>query len=62
VNVETKKQSKQRMHTHSPDKPEKFKRTLSACQKADGNCVLGQEMSAVGIHATWDHNNIRSVL
>jgi hypothetical protein len=27
VNVETKEQSKQRMHTHSPYKPKKFKQT-----------------------------------
>jgi histone-lysine N-methyltransferase SETMAR len=30
VNVETKEQSKQRMHKHSPNKPKKFKQTLSA--------------------------------
>jgi hypothetical protein len=30
VNVETKEQSKQWMHTHSPNKPEKFKQMLSA--------------------------------
>jgi hypothetical protein len=30
VNVETKEQSKQRMHTHSPNKPEKLKQMLSA--------------------------------
>jgi hypothetical protein len=29
VNVETKKQSKPRMHTHSPNKPKKLKQTLS---------------------------------
>jgi hypothetical protein len=34
VNVETKEQSKKWMHTHSPNNPEKFKQTLSACQKA----------------------------
>jgi hypothetical protein len=34
MNVETKEQSKQWMHTHSPKKREKFKQTLSACQKA----------------------------
>jgi hypothetical protein len=50
VNVETKEQSKHWMHTHSPNRPKKFKQT-SACQKADG-----------GMHATGDHNNIRSVL
>jgi hypothetical protein len=36
MNVETKEQSKQWMHAHSPDKPKKFKQMLSACQKADG--------------------------
>jgi hypothetical protein len=30
VNVETKEQSKQWMHTHSPNKPKKFKQTLYA--------------------------------
>jgi hypothetical protein len=30
VNVETKEQSKKWMHTHSPNKPKKFKQTLSA--------------------------------
>jgi hypothetical protein len=29
VNVETKEQSKQWIHTHSPNKPKKSKRTLS---------------------------------
>jgi hypothetical protein len=62
VNVETKEQSKQWMHTHSPDKLKKFKQ-MSACQKVDGNCLLGQERNADGgIHATRDHNNIKSVL
>jgi hypothetical protein len=50
VNVETKKQSKQWMHTHSPKKKREreFKQTLSGCQKANGNRVLGQERSADG--------------
>jgi hypothetical protein len=62
VNVETKEQSKQWMHAHSPNKLKKFKQT-SACQKADGNCFLGQESSADGgIHATRDHGNVGSVL
>jgi hypothetical protein len=30
VNVETKEQSKQWIHTHSPNKPKKFQQTLSA--------------------------------
>jgi hypothetical protein len=63
MNVEIKEQSKQWMHTHSPNKPKEFKQTLSACQKADDNCFLEQERSADGgIHATRDHNNVRSVL
>jgi hypothetical protein len=40
VNVETKEQSRQWMHTHSPKQPKEFKQTLSACQKAHGNCFL----------------------
>jgi hypothetical protein len=56
VNVEAIEQSKQWMHTHSPNKTKKFKQT-SACQKADGNCFLGQERSVDGgIHAKMDHN------
>jgi hypothetical protein len=63
MNVGTKEQSKQWMHTHSQNKPKKFKQTLSACQKADGNCFLGEERSADGgIYATRDHNNVRTVL
>jgi hypothetical protein len=41
MNVETKKQSKQWMDTHSPNKAKKFKQT-SSCQKGDGKCFLGQ--------------------
>jgi hypothetical protein len=61
VNAEPKGPSKQWMHTSN--KTKKFKQTLSACQKADGNCFLGQEMSTDGgIHVTRDHDNVRSVL
>jgi hypothetical protein len=60
--VETKKQSKQWMHMHSPNKLKKFTQT-SACQKAYRNRFMGEEKSADGeIHATRDHNNFRSVL
>jgi hypothetical protein len=53
VNVETKEQSKQWMHTYLPNKTKKSEQTLSACQKADGNCFLGHERSADGgIHST----------
>jgi hypothetical protein len=62
VNVETKEQSKQWMHTHSPDTPRKFKQTLSLYQKADGNCLLGQERSTDGGIHTRDNNNVISVL
>jgi hypothetical protein len=51
------------MHTHSLEEPKKFKQSFTACQKADGSCFLGQEMSADGgIHATRDDNNVRNVL
>jgi hypothetical protein len=41
---------------------EKLKKKV-ICQKAGGYCFLGQERGADGdIHATRDHNNIRSVL
>jgi hypothetical protein len=37
--------------------------TNVVCQKANSNCILGQERSADGgIHATRDHNNVNSVL
>jgi hypothetical protein len=36
-------ESKQWMHTHSPNKSKKFKQILHARQKADGNCLLGQQ-------------------
>jgi hypothetical protein len=63
MNVDTKEQSKQLMHTYSPNKSKNFKQTLSACQKADGNCFLAQERSADGgTHATSDRNNVGSVL
>jgi hypothetical protein len=62
VNVETKERSQQWTHTHSPKKLKKFKQ-MAACQKAVGNCFLGQERSADdGIHATRGHSNVRSVL
>jgi hypothetical protein len=63
VKPKSSQQSKQWMqNTHTPNKPIKFKQT-SVCQKADGNCFLGQERIADGgIRATRDHNNVRSVL
>jgi hypothetical protein len=61
VNVETKEQSKQWMHTHSPNKPKEFKQSFSARELMatlfwDRNGANGR------IHATNSHNNVRSVL
>jgi hypothetical protein len=62
MNVDAKGQSKQWIHTYSPNRLKKFKQT-TAYQKADGIYFLGQERSANGgIHITMYHNNIRSVL
>jgi hypothetical protein len=37
--------------------------TNIVCQKADGNCFLGQDRSADGgIQATRDHNTVTNVL
>jgi hypothetical protein len=58
----TNKQSKQWLHTHSPNKLKKVQQVLSDWWKDDIICFLGQERSADGvIHATRDHN-ITSVL
>jgi hypothetical protein len=48
VNVETKVQPKQWMHTQPPNKLKKFKQTLSAYQKVDRNFFLEQESCADG--------------
>jgi hypothetical protein len=41
----------------------KFRQTLPASQKANGNCFLGLERSADGgIDTTKDHSNIRNAL
>jgi hypothetical protein len=64
VDIETKGQSKQWMHTHSPDKPKKFKQmSTRKLISADGNCFLAQERSADGgIHATRDQSNVTCVV
>jgi hypothetical protein len=46
VNVETKEQSKQWMHTHSPNRPKNFKET--SARKLMATVFLGQERSAGG--------------
>jgi hypothetical protein len=62
MHVETKEQSKQCMHTHSPKMPNSFKEPLSV-RKLMCSCFLGEEKRADGgIHAIRDHNNVRSVL
>jgi hypothetical protein len=61
VNVETKEQTKQWMHIHSPNKPKNLK--INVCQKADAKCFLGQERSADGgIHPIRVNNNVCNVL
>jgi hypothetical protein len=64
VDIETKEQSKQWMHTHSPDKPKRFKQTSAKkLISAECNCFLGQERSADGgIYATRDQNNVKSIV
>jgi hypothetical protein len=50
------------MDAHTFTEAEKIY-TNFMCQKADGNCFLGQEKRADGgTHITRDHNNIRNVL
>lgn len=61
LNVQTKVQSKKLMHTHSPNKSNKFNKRCvpeSWWQLFSGN---GKECDG-GICATRDHNNIRNVL
>jgi hypothetical protein len=49
------------MHTYSLTSRRKIKK-ISACQKDDDNCFVGQGRSADGgIHATMDNNNAISV-
>jgi hypothetical protein len=50
ANVETKEQSKQWMHTCSPNKPKEIKE-MSTCQIANGTCFLGES-------AFWDRKGV----
>jgi histone-lysine N-methyltransferase SETMAR len=57
VNAETKEQSKQRMHTHFPNKPKKFKQTLSNLKMMatvfwDRKGILSTEFMAPGTTIT----------
>jgi hypothetical protein len=59
VSVEPKQQSKQWMHTHSPNKVKKFKHFLPESLWVS---LVGQERSADGgIHAMRDHSNVTSI-
>jgi hypothetical protein len=62
VNYETNEQSKQWMHTHLANKPKIFKQTLSAAKLMATLFWDRQKMSTGGgIHATRDHNYVRSI-
>jgi hypothetical protein len=65
VNVETKEQAKQWMHTHLPNKPKSINKCLPF-RKLMATVFwdrTGQERSADGgIRATRDDSNVRSIL
>jgi len=62
VNAETKEQSKQGMHTHSPNKPKKFKQTLSN-KKMMATVFWDRKGNFVDrLHGTRDHNYVRGLL
>jgi hypothetical protein len=61
MNVETKEQSKQWIHTHSPRKPKNLNKRLSA-RKVMATFSGTRKSVDGGIHATRDHNNVRNVL
>jgi hypothetical protein len=58
VNAETKVQSKQWMHTHSPIKPKKFNNCCLPVRKLMATALCDRK----GIHPTRDHNNARNLL
>jgi hypothetical protein len=62
VIFEAKEQSKEWMNTHSPNKPKKFKQTLSTRKLMETLFWDRKGLLMVQIHATRDHNNITSVL
>jgi hypothetical protein len=59
VNVETKEQSMQWMHTYSPNTPKKFKQTSARKLMAT---VFWDRKGMDEIHATRDRSNFMSVL
>jgi hypothetical protein len=63
VNVETKEQSAVKAvdaHTFTRQAEKKFKQMLSACQKADGNCFLGQEKKVLTVEFMQQGTTIMS--
>jgi hypothetical protein len=62
MNVETKEQSEQWMHTHLPNMPKKFKQMLSARKLMTTIFWVRKGVLMVEFMATRDHNNITSVL
>jgi hypothetical protein len=60
VNVETKEQSKQWMHTHSQNKPKKLKQTLSARKLMA--TVFWDRKGMLMVEFMQEPNNVRSVL
>jgi hypothetical protein len=61
VNVQTKEDSKQWMHTHSPDRPRKVK-VMPSGKLISAVFWDRKGVTDLRIHAAWDHSNIRSVL
>jgi hypothetical protein len=62
VNVETKEQSRQWMHTHSTNKPRKLKKSL-ANRKLMATVFWDRKRSAVvRVYGTWNHDYIRNIL
>jgi hypothetical protein len=55
-----KEQSKQWMHTHSPNKPKKFKQAQK--NKKMMASVFWDHKGVDRIHGTRDHNNVRDLL
>jgi hypothetical protein len=59
----TVKMKRQWKSTRSLNNLKMLKQTLSACQKLNGKCFLGQQRSAdYRIHGTRGQNNVRNVL
>jgi hypothetical protein len=63
VNVETKEQLKQWMHTHSPNKPKNLNKYCLPVRKLMATVSWDKkEVLMVEFYATRDHNDVRSIL